>query len=163
MTPKQEWLTCPSGGDSNVGFWQRAFHGIRHGHAQTGTRGIECKSVRRLQGRIEDLHRCYLPHHAQGGQLGACLNACSAVCVPCEPYPQPTASGCISSIAPLPETLVATGDCVHQAPGIVHYLFDYSEDMEYLEIVGPANFTTIDAKGPCEVPAFTPWKSRQPA
>ena len=61
------------------------------------------------------------------------------------------------------ETLVATGDCVHQAPGIVHYLFDYSEDMEYLEIVGPANFTTIDAEGPCEVPAFTPWKSQQPA
>ena len=61
------------------------------------------------------------------------------------------------------ETLVATGDCVHQAPGIVHYLFDYSEDMEYLEIVGPANFTTIDVEGPCEVPAFTPWKSQQPA
>ena len=35
------------------------------------------------------------------------------------------------------ETLVAAGDCVHQAPGIVHYLFDYSPDMEYLEIVGP--------------------------
>ena len=34
------------------------------------------------------------------------------------------------------ETLVAAGDCVHQAPGIVHYLFDYSPDMEYLEIVG---------------------------
>jgi Uncharacterized conserved protein, contains double-stranded beta-helix domain len=25
------------------------------------------------------------------------------------------------------ETLVAAGDCVHQAPGIVHYLFDYSK------------------------------------
>ena len=36
------------------------------------------------------------------------------------------------------ETLVAAGDCVHQAPGIVHYLFDYSEDMEYIEIVSPA-------------------------
>jgi hypothetical protein len=45
----------------------------------------------------------------------------------------------------------------------VHYLFDYSEDMEYLEIVGPADFTSIDAKGPCDVPAFTPWKSQQPA
>ncbi|MGA7812502.1 cupin domain-containing protein [Caballeronia sp.] len=53
------------------------------------------------------------------------------------------------------ETLVAAGDCVHQAPGIVHYLFDYSEDMEYLEVVGPANFTSIDAVGPREVPAFT--------
>src|SRR5271155_3711387 len=37
------------------------------------------------------------------------------------------------------ETLVAAGDCVHQAPGIVHYLFDYSEDMEYIEIVSPAD------------------------
>jgi quercetin dioxygenase-like cupin family protein len=55
------------------------------------------------------------------------------------------------------ETLVATGDCVHQAPGIVHYLFDYSPDMEYLEIVGPAGFKTIDAEAPCEVPAVTGW------
>ncbi|HWX02065.1 cupin domain-containing protein, partial [Collimonas sp.] len=30
------------------------------------------------------------------------------------------------------ETLVKAGDCVHQRPGIVHFLFDYSEDMEYL-------------------------------
>jgi quercetin dioxygenase-like cupin family protein len=53
------------------------------------------------------------------------------------------------------ETLVAAGDCVHQRPGIVHYLFDYSPDMEYLEIVGPADFRTIDVEGPCEVPAVT--------
>ena len=39
------------------------------------------------------------------------------------------------------ETLVEAGDCVHQRPGIVHYLFDYSPDMEYLEVVGPADFT----------------------
>ena len=38
------------------------------------------------------------------------------------------------------DTLVEAGDCVHQRPGIVHYLFDYSPDMEYLEIVGPADF-----------------------
>ena len=55
------------------------------------------------------------------------------------------------------ETLVAAGDCVHQRPGIVHYLFDYSPDMEYIEIVSPANFRTVDAPAPCEVPAFTPW------
>ena len=55
-------------------------------------------------------------------------------------------------------TLVATGDCVHQAPGIVHYLYDYSPDMEYLEIVGPADFGTIEVEGPCAVPAVTPWK-----
>jgi hypothetical protein len=33
---------------------------------------------------------------------------------------------------------------VHQRPGIVHYLFDYSPDMEYLEIVSPADFKTGD-------------------
>ncbi|AIO38342.1 cupin domain-containing protein [Burkholderia sp. AU19243] len=55
------------------------------------------------------------------------------------------------------ETLVNAGDCVHQAPGIVHYLFDYSPDMEYLEIVGPADFKSIDVEGPCDVPAPTPW------
>jgi len=56
------------------------------------------------------------------------------------------------------ETLVKAGDCVHQRPGIVHYLFDYSRDMEYLEIVSPADFTTIDVeKGPAEIPPPTPW------
>jgi hypothetical protein len=46
---------------------------------------------------------------------------------------------------------------VHQRPGIVHYLFDYSPDMEYIEIVGPSDFTSIDMPGPCEVPPVTPW------
>jgi quercetin dioxygenase-like cupin family protein len=55
------------------------------------------------------------------------------------------------------ETLVAAGDCVHQRPGIVHFLFDYSPDMEYLEIVSPADFASIPVPGPCEVPAVTPW------
>ena len=55
------------------------------------------------------------------------------------------------------EHLVAAGDCVHQRPGIVHYLFDYSPDMEYLEVVGPAEFATVDVDGPCAVPAPTPW------
>ena len=54
-------------------------------------------------------------------------------------------------------TLVEAGDCVHQRPGIVHYLFDYSPDMEYLEVVGPADFTTIDMPAPCDVPAPQPW------
>jgi quercetin dioxygenase-like cupin family protein len=54
-------------------------------------------------------------------------------------------------------TLVEAGDCVHQRPGIVHYLFDYSPDMEYLEIVSPADFKTVDMPAPCEVPAPTPW------
>jgi quercetin dioxygenase-like cupin family protein len=57
------------------------------------------------------------------------------------------------------ETLVKAGDCVHQRPGIVHYLFDYSPDMEYLEVVSPADFTTIDiVEGPCAIPPPMPWK-----
>ena len=57
------------------------------------------------------------------------------------------------------ETLVEAGDCVHQRPGIVHYLFDYSPDMEYLEVVGPADFTSIETAGPCPVPEPAPWKA----
>ncbi|HXQ49735.1 MAG TPA: cupin domain-containing protein [Stellaceae bacterium] len=56
------------------------------------------------------------------------------------------------------DTLVKAGDCVHQRPGIVHFLFDYSPDMEYLEIAGPADFTTIPMPAPCDVPPPTPWK-----
>lgn len=56
------------------------------------------------------------------------------------------------------EYLVEAGDCVHQRPGIVHYLFDYSPDMEYMEIVGPADFTTSHAAAPTEhVPVPLPW------
>lgn len=33
---------------------------------------------------------------------------------------------------------------MHQRPGIVHYLSDYSADMEYLEIVSPADFKTVE-------------------
>jgi quercetin dioxygenase-like cupin family protein len=47
------------------------------------------------------------------------------------------------------ETLVSAGDCVHQRPGIRHYLFDYSPDMEYLEIVSPADFKTVDVEPVC--------------
>jgi mannose-6-phosphate isomerase-like protein (cupin superfamily) len=53
--------------------------------------------------------------------------------------------------------LVEAGDCVHQRPGMTHYLFDYSPDMEYLEIVGPADFGTVDVDGPCAVPPVNPW------
>ena len=59
-------------------------------------------------------------------------------------------------------TLVSAGDCVHQRPGVVHYLFDYSADMEYLEIVGPADFGSIPVAGPgipCVVPPVTPWQA----
>lgn len=55
------------------------------------------------------------------------------------------------------ETLVEAGDVVHQRPGIRHFLFDYSPDMEFLEIVGPAKFGTVDAEAPCDVPAPAGW------
>jgi quercetin dioxygenase-like cupin family protein len=55
-------------------------------------------------------------------------------------------------------TLLEAGDCVHQRPGIRHFLFDYSPDMEYLEIVSPADFKTVDVEPPaCVVPEPTPW------
>lgn len=59
------------------------------------------------------------------------------------------------------ETLVSAGDVVHQRPGIRHFLFDYSPDMEYLEIVGPADFTTIGVEGPCPVPAPGNWDEQE--
>ena len=54
-------------------------------------------------------------------------------------------------------TLVSAGDCVHQRPGVRHFLFDYSPDMEYLEVVGPADFTTIPVEPVCDVPAPQSW------
>jgi mannose-6-phosphate isomerase-like protein (cupin superfamily) len=55
-------------------------------------------------------------------------------------------------------TLVQAGDVVHQRPGIVHYLYDYSPDMEYLEIVSPADFKTVDMPPATDkVPPVTPW------
>jgi quercetin dioxygenase-like cupin family protein len=55
------------------------------------------------------------------------------------------------------ETLVSAGDCVHQRPGIRHYLFDYSPDMEYLEVVSPGDFGTRDIDSTTQVPPTTPW------
>jgi quercetin dioxygenase-like cupin family protein len=42
------------------------------------------------------------------------------------------------------DTLVEAGDCVHQRPGIVHSLYDWSDDMEFMEIIAPADFATTD-------------------
>ncbi len=60
------------------------------------------------------------------------------------------------------DTLVAAGDCVHQRPGIVHYLYDYSPDMEYLEVVGPADFGSQDAEHTADVPHPGVWTSAPP-
>ena len=61
------------------------------------------------------------------------------------------------------DTLVAAGDCVHQRPGIVHFLYDYSPDMEYLEVVGPSDFGTVEVDGPCAVPEPMPWPAEAKA
>jgi mannose-6-phosphate isomerase-like protein (cupin superfamily) len=53
---------------------------------------------------------------------------------------------------------VEAGDCVQQRPGIVHYLYDYSPDMEYLEIIMPADYCTEPAEGPCEIPPPSAWE-----
>jgi len=53
--------------------------------------------------------------------------------------------------------LVEAGDCVQQRPGMVHYLYDYSPDMEYLEIITPVDYGTVPAEGPCDIPDPTPW------
>ncbi len=48
-----------------------------------------------------------------------------------------------------PRPVTPAGEpCVHQRPGIVHCRFDYSPDMEYLEVVAPADFKTVEVAGP---------------
>ncbi len=43
------------------------------------------------------------------------------------------------------EFTVRKGDCIHQPPGIVHDLIDYSADLEMLEITAPGEFATETA------------------
>lgn len=59
-------------------------------------------------------------------------------------------------------TLVEAGDVVHQVPGMVHYLFDYSPDMEYMEICAPADFGTVPQPAPAGavVPPVTCWDGK---
>jgi hypothetical protein len=40
---------------------------------------------------------------------------------------------------------------------VKHYLFDYSPDMEYLEVVGPADFKTVDVAPVCDIPPVEGW------
>ena len=46
------------------------------------------------------------------------------------------------------DTLVEAGDCVHQRPGIVHSLYDWSDDMEFMEIIMPGDFATTEITPP---------------
>jgi len=54
-------------------------------------------------------------------------------------------------------SIVAAGDYVRQRPGVTHFLFDYSPDMECLEVAGPADFKTVDVAAPALVPAPKLW------
>ena len=56
------------------------------------------------------------------------------------------------------EALVSAGDCVHQRPGVQHDLFDYSPDMPYPAMVGPADFARIDVPPVCEIPPAKGWR-----
>jgi quercetin dioxygenase-like cupin family protein len=49
------------------------------------------------------------------------------------------------------DTLVEAGDCVHQRPGIVHSLYDWSDDMEFMEIILPGDFATTEIAPPAEL------------
>jgi quercetin dioxygenase-like cupin family protein len=48
------------------------------------------------------------------------------------------------------DTLVEAGDCVHQRPGIVHSLYDWSDDMEFMEIIIPGDFATTEITAPAD-------------
>jgi quercetin dioxygenase-like cupin family protein len=48
------------------------------------------------------------------------------------------------------DTVVEAGDCVHQRPGIVHSLYDWSDDMEFMEIIMPGDFVTTEITAPAE-------------
>jgi len=49
------------------------------------------------------------------------------------------------------DTLVEAGDCVHQRPGIAHSLYDWSDDMEFMEIIMPGDFATTEITSPAAV------------
>jgi len=55
------------------------------------------------------------------------------------------------------EILVNAGDCVNPRPGMHHYLFDCSPDMERLQAAGPADFSTADVEPMCEAPMCKGW------
>ena len=58
------------------------------------------------------------------------------------------------------DTLVEAGDCVHQRPGIIHSLYDWSDDMEFMEIIMPADFATTEITPPSVVAQTSPELSR---
>jgi mannose-6-phosphate isomerase-like protein (cupin superfamily) len=54
---------------------------------------------------------------------------------------------------------VSAGDVVHQQPGLIHYLYDYSPDMEYTEICSPADFGSLEVHGHnVVIPPASDWR-----
>jgi quercetin dioxygenase-like cupin family protein len=51
------------------------------------------------------------------------------------------------------DTSLEAGDCVHQQPGIIHNLYDWSDDMEFMEIIMPGDFATTEITPPAETAA----------
>ena len=58
------------------------------------------------------------------------------------------------------DTLVEAGDCVHQRPGIVHSLYDWSDDMELMEIIMPGDFVTTEITPPAVLAAASAERNR---
>jgi hypothetical protein len=56
--------------------------------------------------------------------------------------------------------LVEAGDCVHQRPGIVHSLYDWSDDMEFMKIIMPGDFATTEITPPTVAAAAPPIAER---
>lgn len=55
-------------------------------------------------------------------------------------------------------TRVEAGDMVSQNPGLLHYLFNYSKDMMYMEICSPGDFGSVEQPDPgYTIPSPTPW------
>jgi hypothetical protein len=64
-----------------------------------------------------------------------------------------------SSIGP-PNFSSLTGRVGHQRPGIVHSLYDWSDDMEFMEIIMPGDFATTEITPPALAAAAPPAAGR---
>ena len=58
------------------------------------------------------------------------------------------------------DTLVEAGDCVHQRPGIVHSVYDWSDHVEFMEIIMPGDFATAEITPPALAAAAAPAAGR---
>ncbi len=45
---------------------------------------------------------------------------------------------------------VSEGDCIYQRPGIRHELYAWSDDMEFMEVLMPADYGTVPPESPMD-------------